>query len=275
MVLVTGGKNDKECHFGSDSVWILEQDKWRQGPSMNVARFHHSCVLTEVGDETFVVVVGGIGPANVGDSVEMLSLTGDVFTNQWKSLPSLTKPHPNQPVLGHMSGYLLVTGGAGYPYPGGETSAEMLTDQGWVEFRHVGVERSFGLNIQVPSKLTENCQMEPNFGGHRFFRRQGEAWLSDKIWFCHGDKLEMPLTRDRRHVTTCTVPGCQFYQIPSNLMTRADMQCQVQDDMFSVVCSLNCTAGYTPVAGQDSSSCTRDTRSWSNRYLECQETEPV
>ena len=119
--------------------------------------------------------------------------------------------------------------------------------------------------IHVPSEITENCQMEPNFGGHTFFRRQGEHWLRDKIWFCHGDKLEMPLTRDRRHVDTCTVPGCQFYQIPNDIMTRAVMNCAVQDDMFSVMCTVNCTAGYTVVGGEDSSICSRTTKCWSNR----------
>ena len=37
-VILTGGKNDKECSYGSDNVWILDSGKWKSGPQMNHAR---------------------------------------------------------------------------------------------------------------------------------------------------------------------------------------------------------------------------------------------
>ena len=31
LIILTGGKNDKQCEYGSDDVWILEKDKWKKG----------------------------------------------------------------------------------------------------------------------------------------------------------------------------------------------------------------------------------------------------
>ena len=42
------------------------------GPPLGVSRFHHGCGLAEVGGVEGVVVVGGLGLANPGDSVEWL-----------------------------------------------------------------------------------------------------------------------------------------------------------------------------------------------------------
>lgn len=38
-VILTGGKNDKECGYGSKNVWILDGGTWKSGPKMNHARF--------------------------------------------------------------------------------------------------------------------------------------------------------------------------------------------------------------------------------------------
>ena len=40
-VILTGGKNDKECSYGSENVWILSGGTWKRGPKMNHAR----CIL--------------------------------------------------------------------------------------------------------------------------------------------------------------------------------------------------------------------------------------
>ena len=46
------------------------------GPTMQQARFHHGCIVTEIDDEVVVLVAGGLGPDHHGDGVESLSLTG-------------------------------------------------------------------------------------------------------------------------------------------------------------------------------------------------------
>ena len=47
-----------------------------QGPTMQQARFHHGCIVTELDEEVVVLVAGGLGPDHHGDGVESLSLTG-------------------------------------------------------------------------------------------------------------------------------------------------------------------------------------------------------
>ena len=47
-----------------------------QGPTMQQARFHHGCIVTQIDDEVVVLVAGGLGPDHHGDGVESLSLTG-------------------------------------------------------------------------------------------------------------------------------------------------------------------------------------------------------
>ena len=37
-VILTGGKNDKECSYGSQSVWVLDGGEWMRGPDMSHAR---------------------------------------------------------------------------------------------------------------------------------------------------------------------------------------------------------------------------------------------
>ena len=119
--------------------------------------------------------------------------------------------------------------------------------------------------------------MEPNFGQHHYFRRQGEMWLEDKVWFCDGDSLTLPLldgdtlTGNGVSLTRCTVPGCQYYQIPPGIKTRAQLDCSVQKMMYSVECSLRCPPGHHPLGGVNTSSCDRHSRTWDVTYLECQQ----
>ena len=239
---------------------------------MNNARFHHACMITSYRDDVGVMVLAGLGPHNDGDSVEFLSISGDINNNHWILLPRLSSPHPNQPIAGHISGLAFLIGGGGFPYPGGEDKAEILTDSGWEQFKHVGVDRSFGTGIQVPSELLETCSMEPNFGHHHYFRRQGEKMLESVFWFCDGDTLITPLeTGGQGLVSRCTVPGCQYYQIPENLLTRASLNCAVDDHLQSVSCQLQCSPGFTPRDNISSSSCDRLSQSWDKTYLECQQ----
>ena len=142
---------------------------------MKYARFHHACTVTEICGKTCLLVIGGLGPDNVGDRVEFMTMSSDIKDMYWTTLSSLNQPHPNQPVIGHLGDHLIVVGGGGFPYPGGENVAEILTDdQRWTTFKHVGVERAFGLAIKVPDFFTEKCQMEPNYGGHHYFKRKGK-----------------------------------------------------------------------------------------------------
>ena len=172
--------------------------------------------MTEVGERPGVMVLGGLGPQNLGDSVEFLPLEA----SDWVILHKLKNPRPNLPILSRLGDSLAVIGGGGWPYPGGEGRAEIMTSEGWRSFRHVGLDRSFGLGIQVPDSVTRRCEMEPNFGGHSYFRRQGEAMLRDRVWLCHGERLELPLAseEDRLEVTglmrSCTVPGCHYSGLP-------------------------------------------------------------
>ena len=34
---------------------------------------------------------------------------------------------------------------------------------------------------QVPASVTENCEMEPNYGSHEYFRKQHEERLQGKV----------------------------------------------------------------------------------------------
>merc|ERR1711936_762353 len=54
VVILTGGKNDMECSYGTDNVWIQKDGdyEWMKGPSMKHARFHHACAVTEIGGKT-------------------------------------------------------------------------------------------------------------------------------------------------------------------------------------------------------------------------------
>jgi len=274
MVIITGGKNDKDCEYGSKNIWILdeENDKWKKGPAMNQARFHHGCIVTQIDNELVAMVVGGLGPDHVGDSVESLSLTGNVYNARWRTHGKLRQPHPNHPLLAHLSGHLMVIGGGGYQYPGGKGVAEVLTKDEWTVFPYLGVDRSFGVNIEVPAEFTKKCDMEPNYGGHSYFRRRGEMWLSEKFWFCHGDKLRTPLNSDQKQIVArCTIPGCQYYQTPADMVTRATHGCTIQKDLYSVQCTINCTKGFTPLGGQDTTTCTRSSQSWDIRFLECEQ----
>jgi len=276
-VILTGGKNDKECGYGSKNVWILDGGTWKSGPKMNHARFHHGCTLTEVTGRPGLVVMGGLGPDNLGDSVEFLRTNRGLEASEWIIIHKLKHPHPNQPVVSLLGDSLAVIGGGGFPYPGGEEMIEILTSDGWRSFRHVGLDRSFGLGIQVPASVSHNCEMEPNFGGHSYFRRQGEASLRDQVWFCHGERLELPLTSDktRREVTdlvrSCTVPGCHYSGLPRDLVTRAvtGLECGlVTRDL--VTCQLSCAPGHRALGGLASTSCSRDAGTWELRHLECQ-----
>ena len=114
---------------------------------MKHARFHHGCVLTTHGDQVRLMVLGGLGQDNAGDSVEFLQLSSD-SQHQWRLLPRLTQPHPNQPIAAHLGGHTVLIGGGGFPYPGGEHVAEMLTSKGWQPFIYSGVERAFAAAIQ-------------------------------------------------------------------------------------------------------------------------------
>ena len=37
------------------------------------------------------------------------------------------------------------------------------------------------LSTQVPAAVTENCEMEPNYGSHEYFRKQHEERLQGKV----------------------------------------------------------------------------------------------
>ena len=100
-------------------------------------------------------------------------------------------------ISSQVGGHLAVVGGGGFPYPGGEDTAEVLTEaQEWRAFRYPGVDRAFGVGIQVkpckvsqfvdsstqvPASVTENCEMEPNYGSHEYFRKQHEERLQGKV----------------------------------------------------------------------------------------------
>ena len=47
----------------------------------------------------------------------------------------------------------MVIGGGGFPYPGGKGVAEILTEDEWTAFPYLGVDRSFGVNIQATKKF--------------------------------------------------------------------------------------------------------------------------
>ena len=109
---------------------------------MRHARFHHGCVLTTYEDNIGVMVMGGLGPDNDGDSVEFLQLSSDTLSHQWTLLASLSQPHPNQPIAAHLAGHTVLIGGGGYPYPGGENIAEMLTTL-FLIYRSGNIEEPF------------------------------------------------------------------------------------------------------------------------------------
>ena len=72
------------------------------GPPLGVSRFHHGCGLAEVGGVEGVVVVGGLGLANPGDSVEWLGKGQHLNRENYKVEKMLTYLHeigPDQ--VGH------------------------------------------------------------------------------------------------------------------------------------------------------------------------------
>jgi len=276
-MMVIGGKNDKDCSFGSDKV-LVQTDRdgsWADGPRMKHSRFHHGCVIMEIFGQKGVVVAGGLGTGSFGDSVEFLPLQTDMMAAEWAALPKLGFPHPNLPILGQLGGRLFVHGGGGFPYPGGEDKTEVLMDRGWRSISGLGITRSFGLGISVPARWMNTCRMEPNFGIHSYYRKQGQARLNKEFWFCHGEKLEVPFLspNDKYSVAAgCTVPGCQFSQVPTHLTTAGTFGCKVQD-RSRVRCEISCKEGYRPWKGEHSSICTREKGGWRNRFLECYKEE--
>ena len=121
-MMVTGGKNDKNCSYGTDRVLMWDETigSWTDGPRMNHPRFYHGCIIMEIAGQKGLVVAGGIGLGSYGDSVEFLPIFRDELAHAWTALPKLSFPHPNLPTLGQLGGRLFVHGGGGFPYPGGE-----------------------------------------------------------------------------------------------------------------------------------------------------------
>ena len=62
-MMVMGGKNDKECSYGTRRVllWDEESRMWTDGPRMNHPRFHHGCAIMEMDGQIGAVVAGGLG----------------------------------------------------------------------------------------------------------------------------------------------------------------------------------------------------------------------
>lgn len=272
-MMVIGGKNDRECSFGTDRVllWDEERRMWTDGPRMNHPRFHHGCAIMEIDGQKGVVAAGGLGLENFGDSVEFLPIFSDGLAEKWTHLSKLSFPHPNQPIVGQLGGRFVVHGGGGFPYPGGEDTTEVWINGTWMPISNLGIARSFGLGISVAENWMETCRMEPNFGIHPYHRLQGQAWLDNKLWFCKDDKLEIPFeSKDHENppVSSCTVPGCQFAQVPGHFMKKGTFGCQVQN-MTQVMCQISCKPGYKPWAGEHSSVCTRNGNGFQNKFLEC------
>ena len=133
----------------------------------------------------------------------------------------------------------------------------------------LGVTRSFGLGIPIPEHWMETCWMEPNFGVHPYYRKQGQTGLDKHFWFCQGEKLKVPFhSNDEDYPSGCTVPGCQFSQVPQHLMRSGTFGCKVQN-VSQVLCKISCKQGYRPWGGEHSSVCTRSGGWGRNRFLEC------
>jgi len=272
-MMVIGGRNDRECSYGNNKVLLQDRGSkvWKTGPSMTYSRFHHGCAIMDISGQKGAVVAGGLGMENYGDIVEFLPIFQEGLAEKWATLSKLSFQHPNQPILGQLGGHLFVHGGGGFPYPGGEDKTEIFEDGIWRTISNMGVMRSFGLGIAVPPQWIETCKMEPNYGFHPYHRKQGQAWLNDKLWFCNGDKLDIPfLSEDQKNppVDSCTVPGCQFAQVPRHFMKKGTFGCQVLNTT-QVLCEISCKPGYKPWAGEHKSVCTRNGNGFNNKFLEC------
>ena len=86
-------------------------------------------------------------------------------------------------VSSQVGGHLAVVGGGGFPYPGGEDTAEVLTEaQEWRAFRYPGVDRAFGVGIQV-KKLSEVSQfVDSSTGNTGPSLSDGELRDGAKLW---------------------------------------------------------------------------------------------
>ena len=54
-----------------------------KGTPMIHARFHHACHVTKIGHKTGLLVVGGLGPDNVGDRVEFMAISNALKELHW------------------------------------------------------------------------------------------------------------------------------------------------------------------------------------------------
>jgi len=274
-LFIIGGKNDKDCNYGSDQVlWRnIREDFWKQGPTMNQAKFHHGCAISEYQGNSGIVTAGGIGLHSFGESVEFLYIDHGKPANSWISLPKLTTSHPHAPTIGHLGMKMFVHGGVGDPYQDEEDKTEILVDGKWKPISGLGISRSFGLGISVPDSWTDDCRMKPNFGVHPYFKKIGQNQLNNYFWICNEDKLQIPfepLNSSSRFLRNngCTVPGCQFSRVPQNLIKAGNFSCQVRNTSL-VECQISCKDGYTPLEGRTSNICTRDNQRWKNDFLEC------
>ena len=164
--------------------------EWSEGPELRVGRYYHGCSIVSRDGEPGILVAGGVGDTNHGDSVEFLSLLDGEIGEEWEPWKPLRYPHPNQPSLHQLGDRIVLYGGGGFPYPGliqisyhdlkttltpkrllgGENKAEVFKDGEWKTLKTRGEERSYGLRISVPEPWVEKCKMEPNLGPYSYHR---------------------------------------------------------------------------------------------------------
>ena len=124
-----------------------------------------------------------------------------------------------------------------------------------------------GLVINFGSAMATNCT-------HHWIVTRSKLWLGygylldHIVWkenFCYILFLEYCIINPCISYHRCTIPGCQYYQTPLDMVTRATHGCTIQQDLHSVQCTINCTKGFTPLGGQDTTTCTRSSQSWDIR----------
>ena len=80
----------------SKETWIIDPSTWehcgkeiqlKKGPSLNTARFHHSCGLFHLENSLWIIVAGGTSTNSEEflNSVELLELTSNSSTENWIS----------------------------------------------------------------------------------------------------------------------------------------------------------------------------------------------
>lgn len=150
--------------------------------------------------EQGLVVAGGLGAQeHHGVTAQFLHLTNnscdiDQELGQWQSLPIMLYSHPYSPAVAQVGSDLVVAGGGGYPFPGGERMVEYYHGSKWFAFKALRSDHTFGMAFMAPRSWFSGCNLTPNYGIHTYFQIKTRRRLRRHKWICQGGHLRIGKT---------------------------------------------------------------------------------